>query len=86
MIILHFKFYLLRLDWNLMLRSRCAEYEIRKLQVPTCSGSKYLEMKAVTTINDESQERKKCKSRACLGMLLPSSESLAEEAVSASVY
>jgi len=86
MIVLRLKFYLLRLDWNLILRSRCAEYEIRKLQVPTCAGSKYLEMKAITTINDEGQKRRKCKIRACLGMLLPSSESLAEEAVSASVY
>lgn len=34
--------YLLRWDWNLMFRSVCAEYEIRKWEEPTCSGSKYL--------------------------------------------
>lgn len=83
-LVLHF--YLLRLDWNLILRSRCAEYEIRRLQEPTCSGSKYLEIKAITTVNDQSQEeRRRCKSKSCLGMLLPSSAFLAEEAVSASV-
>ncbi|MCH85101.1 hypothetical protein A2U01_0005943 [Trifolium medium] len=58
-------FYLLRLDWNLILRSRCAEYEIRKLQEPTFSGSKYLEIKEITTINDEGQdERRKCKKQS----------------------
>lgn len=34
--------YLLLWDWNLILRSVCAEYEMRKWHEPTCSGSKYL--------------------------------------------
>lgn len=55
--VMHPHFYLLRLDWNLIFRSLCAEYEIRKLQEPTFSGSKYLEIKVIT-INYECQEER----------------------------
>lgn len=87
-------YYLLRLDWNLILRSGCTEYAMRKLQSPTWFGSKYLDIQKykqiskfkifqpITKINDVGEEqRRKCKSIDCLGMLFPSSASLAEEAV-----
>lgn len=38
-------YYLLRWDWNLIFRSVCAEYEMRKWHEPTWSGSKYLKFK-----------------------------------------
>jgi hypothetical protein len=41
--------YLLRLDWNLILMSQHAEYEICEWQEPTCFESKYLAIKAITT-------------------------------------
>jgi len=41
-------YYLLRLDWNLILRSRWPEYAMRKLQSPIRSDSKDLYTKTIS--------------------------------------
>lgn len=43
--------YLLRCDWNFILKSVWAEYVIRKWQVVMCSGSKYLPFSRSITKN-----------------------------------
>lgn len=82
--------YLLRCDWNLILKSVWAEYEIRKWQDVICSGSKYLEPSSSISNNSNKiktyfHTKYNAKTRN-LGILLPSNAFLALAAVSASVY
>lgn len=87
-------YYLLLCDWNLMFRSVCAEYEIRKWHEPTCSGSKYLKVNdhitKLTALQTIPKIQKLMRGSirngsAYLGILLPSKAFLAADAVSASL-